>query len=73
VERPGLEADHSLLSSAEGNNAWSYTSTSPYVFTGTTYFVLLEVLIQKTRREEGLMLRWEDNIRMRCEGVHLIA
>jgi hypothetical protein len=32
VKRPGREADHSPPSSAEVKNAWSYTSTSPYVF-----------------------------------------
>jgi hypothetical protein len=32
VKRPGREADHSPLSSAEVKNAWRYTSTSPYVF-----------------------------------------
>jgi hypothetical protein len=29
VKRPGLEADHSLPSSAEVKNDWSYTSTPP--------------------------------------------
>jgi hypothetical protein len=29
VKRPGREADHSLPSSAEVKNAWSYTSTPP--------------------------------------------
>jgi hypothetical protein len=29
VKRPGREADHSPPSSAEVENAWSYTSTSP--------------------------------------------
>jgi hypothetical protein len=33
VNRPGREADHSLLSSAEVKNAWSYTSTLQYAFT----------------------------------------
>jgi hypothetical protein len=32
VKRPGREADHSPPSSAEVKNAWSYTSTPPYVF-----------------------------------------
>jgi len=32
VKRPGREADHSPPSSAEFKNAWSYTSTLPYVF-----------------------------------------
>jgi hypothetical protein len=32
VKRPGREADHSLPSSAEVKNAWSYTSTPQYVF-----------------------------------------
>jgi hypothetical protein len=32
VKRPGREADHSSPSSAEVNNAWSYTSTLQYVF-----------------------------------------
>jgi hypothetical protein len=32
VKRSGREADHSPLSSAEVNNAWSYTSTPQYVF-----------------------------------------
>jgi hypothetical protein len=31
VEMPGREADHSPASSAEVKNAWSYTSTLPYV------------------------------------------
>jgi len=29
TKRPGLEADHSPPSSAEVNNAWSYTSPPP--------------------------------------------
>jgi hypothetical protein len=29
ANRPGREADHSLPSSAEIKNAWSYTSTPP--------------------------------------------
>jgi len=32
VTRPGREADRSPPSSAEVGNAWSYTSTPPYVF-----------------------------------------
>jgi len=32
VKRPGREADHSLPTSAEVKNVWSYTSTSQYVF-----------------------------------------
>jgi hypothetical protein len=32
VKRPELEGDHSPPSSAEVKNAWSYTSTSQYVF-----------------------------------------
>jgi hypothetical protein len=32
IKRPGRESDHSLQSSAEVKNAWSYTSTPPYVF-----------------------------------------
>jgi hypothetical protein len=32
VKRPGREADHSPPSSVEVKNAWSYTSTPPYVF-----------------------------------------
>jgi hypothetical protein len=32
VKRPGREADHSLPSSAEIKDAWSYTSTPQYVF-----------------------------------------
>jgi hypothetical protein len=32
VKRAGREADHSPPSSAEVNNAWSYTSTPPNVF-----------------------------------------
>jgi hypothetical protein len=31
VKRPGREADHSLLSTAEVKNARRYTSTPPYV------------------------------------------
>jgi hypothetical protein len=33
VKRPGREADHSPPCSAELKNAWSYTSTPPYVST----------------------------------------
>jgi hypothetical protein len=33
LKRPGCEADHSPSSSAEINNAWSYTSIPQYVFT----------------------------------------
>jgi hypothetical protein len=32
VKRPGHEADHSPAASVEVKNAWSYTSTLPYVF-----------------------------------------
>jgi len=32
VKGPGLEADHSLPSSADVKNSWSYTFTPPYVF-----------------------------------------
>jgi len=32
VKRPIRETDHSLLSSVEVKNVWSYTSTSQYVF-----------------------------------------
>jgi hypothetical protein len=32
AKRPECEADHSPPSSAEENNAWSYTSTPQYVF-----------------------------------------
>jgi hypothetical protein len=32
VKRPENEADHLPLSNAEVKNAWSYTSTPPYVF-----------------------------------------
>jgi hypothetical protein len=32
IKRPGQEAEHSPPSSAEVKNAWSYTSTLPYVF-----------------------------------------
>jgi hypothetical protein len=32
VKLPGREADHSLPSSAELNNAWSYTSITPHAF-----------------------------------------
>jgi hypothetical protein len=32
LKRPGREADHSLLSSAEVKNVWKYTSTPQYAF-----------------------------------------
>jgi len=32
VKRPGHESDLSLSSLTDFNNAWSYTSTAPYVF-----------------------------------------
>jgi len=32
VKEPRRETDHSPPSSAEVMNAWSYTSTSPYIF-----------------------------------------
>jgi hypothetical protein len=31
VKRPGREADHSPLTTADVKNTWIYTSTSPYV------------------------------------------
>jgi hypothetical protein len=34
VKRPGHEADHPPASSAEVNNAWSYTSTPPIRLNG---------------------------------------
>jgi hypothetical protein len=33
-ERPGREADHSVASSAEGKNEWSYTPTVPTLLHG---------------------------------------
>jgi hypothetical protein len=44
VQRPGREADHSLPSSAEVKNAWSYTSTPPLRLHG----VVLNKSIGKT-------------------------
>jgi hypothetical protein len=50
VKRPGREADHSPLRSAEVQNAWSYTSTPQYALwrraqlkesTGQVYLLLL--------------------------------
>jgi hypothetical protein len=38
VKRPGLEGDHSHPSSVEVKNAWSYTTTPPYIFMAW-YFV----------------------------------
>jgi hypothetical protein len=32
VKRPGREADHSPLASAEVKNTWIYTFTPPYAF-----------------------------------------
>jgi hypothetical protein len=32
IKRPGREADHSILSSAEIKNVWSYTYTTSYIF-----------------------------------------
>jgi hypothetical protein len=40
AKRAGREADHSPPTVAEVKNTWTYTSTSPYVFTGTTYLTL---------------------------------
>jgi hypothetical protein len=34
---PGLEADHPPSSSAEGKNAWSYTSTPPIRLHGVVF------------------------------------
>jgi hypothetical protein len=45
VKRPGLEADHSLPSSAEVKNTWSYTTHTPHVFMTTLlllYFYVYE-------------------------------
>jgi hypothetical protein len=46
VKRPGREADHSPAASAEVKKMWIYTSTPPYVFTGTTlpYLTLRPVI-----------------------------
>jgi hypothetical protein len=51
VKQPKREADHSLLSSAEVKNAWSYTSTPPYVFTAWC-FVSSHPSEQKFKKEE---------------------
>jgi hypothetical protein len=32
VKQPGCEADHPSLSSDDVKNAWSYTSTPPFIF-----------------------------------------
>jgi hypothetical protein len=37
VKQPGREADHSPPSSAEGKNAWSYTSTPPIRLHGVMF------------------------------------
>jgi hypothetical protein len=37
VKRPGHEADHSPLPSAEVKNGWRYTSTTSYVFKAWTW------------------------------------
>jgi hypothetical protein len=55
VKRPGREADHSPPSSAEVENAWSYTSTPPvkhrynftfYLFYNEYYYIVLCVMQQ---------------------------
>jgi len=44
IKRPVCEADHSPPSSAEVENAWSYTSTPPYVSV-TWYLVYILRLV----------------------------
>jgi hypothetical protein len=39
VPSPGREADHKPPPTAEAKNAWSYTSTLPYVFTARRFFL----------------------------------
>jgi hypothetical protein len=41
VKRPGCEADHSPLSSAEVKNAWSYNPLPQYAFMAWCYFTLV--------------------------------
>jgi hypothetical protein len=45
VKRPGHEADHSPLSSAEVKNAWRYTSTLPVHFHGMVLNKAMDVFI----------------------------
>jgi hypothetical protein len=53
LKRLGREADHSLLSVAEVNNAWNYTSTPLYVFMAWR-------LINHRIRLHGVILKHRD-------------
>jgi len=55
VNWPVRESDHSDVSSAEVKNAWSYISTSPYVF-------MAWCVIKQGIRIHGLGLRHKDNL-----------
>jgi hypothetical protein len=58
---PGSEVDHSPLSSAEVRNAWSYSSTSQYVFLqwylvkNGDKFTFMFITIYLWRSYEGIM------------------
>jgi hypothetical protein len=58
VKRPEREADHSPPSSAEVNNAWSYTSTPPYVFMAWHGHLYLYNLFYNTMLHESIQLRY---------------
>jgi hypothetical protein len=63
VNWPGREADHSLPSSAEVKNAWSYTFTPSYVFMAWCFVKQKNnftfILISKSRsRDNSVVYRW---------------
>jgi hypothetical protein len=57
VKRLGREADHSPPSSAEVNNAWSYTSITQYVFVAWRLVKQRDILsLLLVRKEEAVFM-----------------
>jgi hypothetical protein len=69
------KADHSLQSSTEINNVWSYTSTPPYIFiarclsTGTTLYCIPDLVLFIQCYEHWHCLGLYDCLAMRQSGV----
>jgi hypothetical protein len=55
VKRPGREAEHPPLSSAEVKNAWSYTFTPQYVFMARCLVKHRDNFIYLLPRHEGVL------------------
>jgi hypothetical protein len=60
-KRPGRKVDQLPPSSAEVKNAWSYTSTSPYVLRALCFF----------KRKDNFILPTSENVEKIRFGFHI--